>query len=155
MQDSKLTHASFVVERFYEASPSRVFAAFAEPAARRRWYVEADGWTIHAYVPPAVLKPGATEHSRFSPPGADVVLTNDTVYLEVEEGARLIFAYAMTLNATPLSSSLATVEFQPEGKGTRMIFTEQGAYHDGNVAGREEGSRELMESLARELARAA
>jgi len=153
MSNTKLTHGSFVVERFYGASPSRVFQAFADAAARRRWYVEGDGWTIHAYEPPAELKPGATEHSRFSPPGADVVLTNDTVFLEVAAGERLIFAYAMTLNAAPLSSSLVTVELHPEGTGTRLTFTEQGAYHDANISGREEGTRELLEALAREVSR--
>jgi hypothetical protein len=61
----------------------------------------------------------------------------------------------MTLGGAPLSSSLATVEFRPEGKGTRLVFTEQGAYLDGNVEGREEGTRALMETLAEELAREA
>lgn len=154
MPGSQLTHGSFVVERFYEASPSRVFKAFADAEARRRWYVEGDGWTIHAYEPPAVLRPGATEYSRFSPPNADVVLTNETVFLEVADAERLIFAYCMTFNAAPLSSSLATIEFQPEGQGTRLVFTEQGVYHDGNVSGREAGTRELLESLAQEVSRA-
>jgi len=154
MPTSKLTHGSFVVERFYHASPSRVFQAFSNAEARRRWYVEGDGWTIHTYDPPAEVKPGATEHSRFSPPGADVVLTNDTVFLEVVNAERLIFAYSMTFNSAPLSSSLATIELFTEGTGTKLIFTEQGAYHDGNISGREEGTRELLEALAQEVSRA-
>ena len=32
MTERSVTHATFVVERSYDASPARVFAAFAEPA---------------------------------------------------------------------------------------------------------------------------
>jgi uncharacterized protein YndB with AHSA1/START domain len=31
-------HATFVIERRYDASPARVFAAWADPAAKRRWF---------------------------------------------------------------------------------------------------------------------
>lgn len=151
----KLTHASFVVERIYNARPARVFDAFVDADARRRWLIESDGWTVHAYDPPETLKPGAAEHSRFSPPGGEVEITNDTVFLEIEDNALLVFAYSMTIGGAPLSSSLVTVEIEPEGTGARLTFTEQGAYRDGNVAGREAGTRELLETLAREVARGA
>jgi len=46
---------------------------------------------------------------------------------------------------------------EPAGSGTRLVFTEQGAYLDGydDVAGREHGTRELLESLDKELKRQA
>jgi uncharacterized protein YndB with AHSA1/START domain len=81
------------------------------------------------------------------------LITNDSIYLDVVENERVIFAYAMTMDGAPLSSSLATVEFRPEGKGTRLVFTEQGAYLDGNVDGRKEGTLQLLETLAVEVAR--
>ncbi len=31
-------HATFVLERTYEASPAQVFAAWATPAAKARWF---------------------------------------------------------------------------------------------------------------------
>ena len=148
-----ITHATFFLERVYDATPARVFHAFTDPAARLRWFFKADSWTIHAHTG-GELAVGAQESSRFSPPGASVIITNDSIYLDVVENERVIFAYAMTLGGAPLSSSLATVEFRPEGKGTRLVFTEQGAYLDGNVAGREEGTREMLETLAAEVARA-
>lgn len=154
MADSPIHHASFSVERAYRSPRQRVFAAFTSVEARRRWLVETDGWTVHAYDPPAEVVPGAVESSRFSPPGADVVLTNDTTYLDVAPQERLIFAYAMTVDGKPLSSSLATVEFFDEGQGARIRFTEQGAYLDGDVAGREAGTRELLDGLATELGEA-
>ena len=61
----------------------------------------------------------------------------------------------MDLDGQRISVSLATIEFKPAGKGTKLIFTEQGAFLDGydNVAGREHGTRELLDSLGRELER--
>jgi uncharacterized protein YndB with AHSA1/START domain len=147
-----ITHATFFLERVYDATPARVFHAFTDPAARLRWFFKADSWSIHAHTG-GELAIGARESSRFSPPGASVVITNDSIYLDVVENERVIFAYAMTINDAPLSSSLATVEFRPEGRGTRLVFTEQGAYLDGNVAGREEGTLQMLETLAVEVAR--
>ena len=37
MSDRSVAHATFVVERTYDAVPARVFAAFAEPAAKAAW----------------------------------------------------------------------------------------------------------------------
>jgi uncharacterized protein YndB with AHSA1/START domain len=38
MTQRSVTHATFVVERTYQASPARVFAAWADPAAKARWF---------------------------------------------------------------------------------------------------------------------
>ncbi len=148
-----ITHATFCLERVYDAAPARVFHAFTDPEARSRWFFKTDSWSLHAHSG-GELAIGAQESSRFSPPGATVVITNDSIYLDVVENERLIFAYSMTIAGAPLSSSLATVELRAEGKGTRLVFTEQGAYLAGNVAGREDGTRLMLESLAEEIARA-
>jgi hypothetical protein len=48
---------------------------------------------------------------------------------------------------------LATVEFTPEGGGTRLLFTEQGAFLDGHEAParRDEGMGSLLDALGEEL----
>lgn len=149
---SALTHATFCLERVYDAPPARVFHAFTDLDARMRWFFKTDSWSLHAHSG-GELGVGKTESSRFSPPGADVVITNDSIYLDVVPNERLIFAYAMTLAGAPLSSSLSTVEFRTEGKGTRLVFTEQGVYLDGNVSGRIEGTEAMLVTLGEELAR--
>ena len=35
-------HATFVIERSYDASPARVFAAFADPVAKAHWFAGAE-----------------------------------------------------------------------------------------------------------------
>lgn len=59
------------------------------------------------------------------------------------------------MGAHPLSVSLTTIELFAQGRGTRLIHTEQGAYfgEGETVHGREEGTRELLEKLAEELDR--
>ena len=71
----------------------------------------------------------------------------------IQPDERIILAYAMAIDGVPLSGSLLTMEYLAEGSGTRLVLTEQGAYlgGKGDAAGREEGSRQLLESLARIL----
>ena len=149
---SSLPHATFCVERVYDAPPTRVFQAFTDREARLRWFFMIDSWSLHEHSG-GELGVGKTESSRFSPPGAEVMITNDSIYLDVVPNERVIFAYAMTLGGAPLSSSLSTVEFRPESKGTRLVFTEQGVYLDGNIDGRIEGTEGMMVRLGEELAR--
>ena len=54
-----------------------------------------------------------------------------------------------------MSISLTTVEFKPEGTGTRLIFTEQGVFLDGTdwAAGREQGTQGLLDKLGAALTR--
>jgi uncharacterized protein YndB with AHSA1/START domain len=42
MSRRSLEHATFVVERKYEAAPERAFAAWADREAKARWYVDSD-----------------------------------------------------------------------------------------------------------------
>ena len=44
MTERNVTHATFVIERTYGAAPARVFNAFADAAAKARWFVGPDEW---------------------------------------------------------------------------------------------------------------
>jgi hypothetical protein len=39
MAKSSVVHATFVVERTFEATPAEVFNAFADPKAKAQWFV--------------------------------------------------------------------------------------------------------------------
>lgn len=39
-------HATFVIDRRYDASPARAFAAWATPAAKARWFAGPDEWIL-------------------------------------------------------------------------------------------------------------
>ena len=44
MTERSVKHATFVIERTYDASPARVFAAFADPEIKKRWFGAPDEW---------------------------------------------------------------------------------------------------------------
>ena len=63
MTERSVTHATFVIERVYDAAPEKVFAACADPAAKRRWFVEGEGWHIDKFE--MDFRPGGIETSVF------------------------------------------------------------------------------------------
>ena len=152
MTERSSTHATFVINRTYDASPGRVFAAWADPAAKSRWFACHDEWeNIHYELD---FRVGGREINRVGPKGGEVH-SFEGRYHDIVPGQRIIYAYEMHLDDRKISVSLATVELKPEGKGTRLIFTEQVTFLDGydDPAGREEGTRIGLDNLDAELRR--
>ena len=56
-------HSTFVLKRTYPTTPGRVFAAFADKARKRRWCVEAQGFSIEGVE--MDFRVGGLEHSTF------------------------------------------------------------------------------------------
>jgi hypothetical protein len=54
-----------------------------------------------------------------------------------------------------LSTSLTTMAVEPDGDGTRLTYTEQAVHFDGldSAAGREEGTRGILDTLGSFLTR--
>jgi len=63
IQQQPVVHSTFVVERTYDASPQRVFAAFATPALKRRWFAEGENWEVLSFD--MDFRVGGLEKSRF------------------------------------------------------------------------------------------
>ena len=116
----------------------------------RRWRVEGEGCLVHEFT--FDFRVGGSEVSRFSFMGGPEIRL-DAQFQAIVPDQRIVFTYRMSMGAVPLSASLTTVELVPSGGGTRLVFTEQGAYFDGvdSAKGREEGCRALLEKLAAEL----
>lgn len=152
MTDRSVSHATFTIERVYDASLQRVFAAWSQPEAKRRWFVCHGDWTPGPYAFDFAI--GGREHlSTRDTDGVDHIY--DAIYQDIVPGERIVYAYQMHLDTRRISVSLATVEFRPEGEGTRLVFTEQAAFLDGynRPEERELGTRAGLENLARELQR--
>jgi uncharacterized protein YndB with AHSA1/START domain len=154
MTERSVTHATFVIERRYDAAPARVFAAWATPAAKARWFVGPDEWEKSDHE--LDFRVGGQESVSGGPKGGPVHAYSAR-YQDIVPNERIIISYDMHLDATRISVSLATVEFKPAGAGTRLIYTEQGAFLDGydDPAGREHGTRALLDNLDAALRRAA
>ena len=145
-------HSTFSIERVYPQPPARVFFAHADQAMKRRWLAEGEGWEVFDFT--VDFRVGGAETSHFSFQGGPEV-SYDATFQDIVADRRIVFVYRMAVAGKPISVSLATVELAPSGSGTRLTYTEQGAYFDdpGAPKGREEGSRELLEKLAEELRR--
>lgn len=151
-----VAHGTFAVERRYDASPARVFRAHSDPVAFRRWFADGEGWTIHEWEQDFRVGGGFTGRFRFGDESNDTWF-NDTDYLDIVQDRRIILSYVMGRmtgdGKQRASASLATTELVPDGSGTRLIYTEQGAFLDGadDIAERERGCAEMLQALGREL----
>jgi len=152
MKERSVTHSTFVIERSYPAPVQRVFAAFSDPAKKRRWFADGEGFQIKEFR--MDFRVGGTECARFLMTDGRLC-QNDTVYMDIVPDARIVIAYTMTLGDTRISSSQATTEFLATEKETKLIFTEQAAFFEGadGPQMREAGWRQLLQQLAMELER--
>jgi len=143
-------HATFVIERSYEAQPARVWRAWADPEQKRRWF-----------GPRELARPdyeldfrvgGGERMTVHTPDGTPY--TFDARYQDIVEGERFVHTYSMYRGEQRISVSVATVELEPDGAGTKLTLTEQGVFLDGldTAEEREHGTRELLDALETALA---
>ena len=150
MPDRSVNHATFVVERTYDASPRRVFAAWADPEAKARWFGNPDHGVAEFELD---FQVGGREFNRGTVEGQDY--TYEARYQDIVLDERIVYAYDMHVGDRRISVSLGTVQIEPRGDGTRLTYTEQGAYLDGldTPEQRRQGTGGLFDALAEELAR--
>lgn len=150
MTQHTIVHATLVMERAYNASPARVFAAWESAEARARW---------SAPTPDVVIK---YEEADFREGGRDVVRciepgSADYVaqvhYLDIRRDRRIVFAEAVSNGPTRVSTALISVELAPAGAGTRLLLTIQLASFDGSgmETGYQHGWSSALDNLAGEF----
>jgi len=146
--DRNVTHATFTLERSYPAPPARVFAAWADPAAKASWFTPGPG-SGHELD----FRVGGREVATGGPDGGPL-MTFETLYRDIVPEQRIVYTSTLSAGADLMTVTLTTVEFTPaEDGGTRLILTEQGAYLDGQEqpAWREQGTADQLDALATAL----
>ena len=148
MSKRSADHATFVIERNYDAAPARVFAAWADRAAKGQWFGPPDGGGDHELD----FRIGGREHFAASVGGA--LYTYDALYEDIVPDERIVYTYNMHRDGSRMSVSVSTVEMLALDEGTRLRYTEQGVFLDAidTPQAREHGTRELLDKLAEALA---
>jgi uncharacterized protein YndB with AHSA1/START domain len=149
-------HDTFVIERRYPQSPERVFAAFAQPELKRRWYAEGDHEIEEFEMD---FRIGGSERFRYrfreGHPIAGSEIVNESGYQDIVPGQRIVVTSKMSLNGKPISIALATLEFLPSGTGTDLLFTNQGTFVEWptGVQMIQQGWAGLLDRLGKDMAR--
>jgi uncharacterized protein YndB with AHSA1/START domain len=147
MPERSVVHSSFTIERTYDRPPSHVFAAWADPALKSRWF---GGGSEDAPIDLDMdFRVGGRETDR-GEPGA-----YEARYHDIVRDERIVFTYDLSLEGSLVSVSLATVEFRPtgDGSGTQLSYAEQGAFLDGldDPDLRKNGTGSMLDELGRWL----
>jgi uncharacterized protein YndB with AHSA1/START domain len=147
---TKAIHGSFTLERVYDASPARLFKAFADIKSKARWFAGPKGWQeVRREMD---FRPGGQEIAQGKfPDGFETLFV--ARYHEIVPNERIVYVYDMHVNGGFMSVSLATIEFTPQGNKTALRITEQGVFLDGKDGNesRRHGTAHLMEQIAANL----
>lgn len=140
-----VTHSTFTLERRYPVPVDRVFEAWANPAARKRWMAQ-----------------GAEHSQDFVVGGLETVkgfdgqgrpLTYEARYAEIVTNERILTMSTLRTGDRLSTVSVTSVEFQAADAGTMLVVTEHGMYLSGQEqpAWREQGTAQQLDTLAAEF----
>lgn len=145
MSNHPVTHATFTLERDYPASPTEVFAAWADEQAKSRWFGA-----------------GNEHHLDFRVGGQEVVrarrddgvtLLAESRYQDIVTDQRIVYSTTLYEGGAPVTLSITSVCLTATAGGTSLVLTEQGTFLDGREepAWRERGTADQLAALAAEL----
>lgn len=155
MPTESVIHSTFVIERSYPKSPEAVFAAFSDPAKKRRWFGEGETHTLNEFT--MDFRVGGTERASYTfndkTPFKGVNLSSEGSYHDIVPNQRIVTAATMSFGDKHISSALVTIELIPTETGTDLICTHQGAFYEGadGPEMREHGWNVLFDKLGTEV----
>jgi uncharacterized protein YndB with AHSA1/START domain len=152
MTDRSVSHGTFVIERRYPAPPAKVFGAWADGAAKEIWMDDPDYKSDGGQYELDFRLGGHERFSGLAPDGKPY--RYDALYFDIVPDYRIVYSYEMYAADDRMSVSLATVEIVPDQDGTKLTYTEQGAFLDGidKPEAREEGTAWMLDNLGKYLA---
>ncbi len=136
-------HATFTIEREFDAPVEKVFSAFSDLEKKKMWFFGPEGEDEQMMD----FRVGGIETSSGKIHG--IVHEFKAMYYDIVPNERIIFVYDMFVNNMHFSVSLTSVEFENIGSKTKLMFTEQDMFlsEEDTVEGRKKGTEDLMDQL--------
>ncbi|HEY7993263.1 MAG: SRPBCC domain-containing protein [Candidatus Eremiobacterales bacterium] len=149
VQERKLAHDHFRIEKTYDFAPAIVFAAWADVKAKAQWWGGPDGWKDEHKLD---FRIGGREWQRTTSPDGESYTFNGE-YHDIVPDTRIVYSYTMDDNDRRLSASIASIEFNGAGSKTTLVIDETDIFFDGKGESddRDGGTRMLLESLEKFL----
>ncbi|WP_409492666.1 SRPBCC domain-containing protein [Amycolatopsis sp. cmx-11-12] len=138
--------ATFTLERVYPVSPERVFAAWADPAAKAGWFtVVGGGHSLDFRVGGQEVTTGPSDDGKR--------MAFEARYEDIAENERIVYAGTLSANDVLATVSVTTILFEAEAGGTRLTLIEQGTFLDGHEepSWREQGTGDWLDKLGKTL----
>ena len=112
MTERSIEHAGFTIRRRYGAAPERVFAAWADPAAKGRWLAGPEEWEVGPHE--LDFREGGREVASGGPKEGPVH-SYRAIYWEVVPNERIVYTYELLIDDVRISVSLVTVQLERDG----------------------------------------
>jgi uncharacterized protein YndB with AHSA1/START domain len=150
--ERRLARAGFTLTRDYPVAPERVWDAFADEGQKLQWWGAGDAmepleWVFDFRVGGRDIAEGKFHNGPVSRYAA--------TYTDIVEYTRIVRTYDMWIDGVHMSTSLASLEFEPIDDGTRFTHVEHGVFFDqfwADGPNREQGSQGLLDALGNYLA---
>jgi uncharacterized protein YndB with AHSA1/START domain len=149
--ERRLARAGFTLTRDYPADVGRVWDAFADESQKLSWWgagdaIEPGEWAFDFRVGGRDIAEGTFHDGPVS--------RYEATYTDIVEHVRIVTTYDMWIDGVHMSTSVASLEFEPVDEGTRFTHVEHGVFFDrfwADGPGREHGTRGLLDALGRYL----
>lgn len=131
------------LERTFKAPPAKVFRAWIEPEALKRWFAPNATTPVLAAEVDARVGGRYRIHMRGADGEDNIVLGT---YEEILPERRLVFTWHWI--STPERLSLVTVEIFPAGTGSRLVLTHERFFDEAGRDRHAQGWSVLLDRLA-------
>lgn len=140
----QVRHESFTCRRTYAAAPQRVWAALADPAAKRQWFAAPSESEVEHRMD---FREGGVE--EMSGRHGDNDFHYVSRFFDIVEGERLVYSYEMSYAGNRLSLSAASWELTLVDGGTGVVYTESMAivHPEETADSRRAGTEALLDAL--------